>query len=138
MKLTSSKLEKIIKEEMSKAKEVLSLNSENVQSVKEEIENALLKMVPWSKVRVDTLGGKERPSIMFNISLDPKEDWQNGIYQNSRFAQFSLSYNGRAEQFSGGSRRQKWSMRSGKVKNVQDLLKKLQKFVDVGQNIKKI
>ena len=32
------------------------------------------------------LGGSE--TVFFNTSLDAKDTWVNGIYQNSRFAQF--------------------------------------------------
>tara|TARA_R100001163_G_C5058136_1_gene194719 strand:- start:795 stop:1055 length:261 start_codon:yes stop_codon:yes gene_type:complete len=32
------------------------------------------------------LGGTE--TVFFNTSLDAKDSWANGIYQNSRFAQF--------------------------------------------------
>ena len=32
------------------------------------------------------LGGTE--TVFFNTSLDAKDSWINGIYQNSRFAQF--------------------------------------------------
>ena len=32
------------------------------------------------------LGGSE--TVFFNTSLDAKDTWINGIYQNSRFAQF--------------------------------------------------
>ena len=34
------------------------------------------------------LGGTE--TVFFNTSLDAKSTWINGIYQNSRFAQFRL------------------------------------------------
>jgi len=138
MKITERKLNQIIKEEMDnviKTKEVFPLDESNVQEIKEELKTALQAMVPWSSVGISNLGGKHRPSIMFNISLDPKEEWSNGIYQNSRFAQFSLSYDGRAECFAGGERRKGWKFRSTKVKNVQDLLRKLQVFVDIGKEI---
>jgi hypothetical protein len=139
MKLTESRLSKIIKEEIDsmKKRDVLTLNEDNVEEVRGEIRTALQSMVPWSSVGISTLGGKHRPSIMFNISLDPKEEWKGGIYQNSRFAQFSFHHDGRVKCIAGGSRHEGWNFRSTKIKSVQDLLRKLQKFVDVGMQTDK-
>ena len=64
---------------------------------------------PYAHSQVSTLGGPKNVAIMTNVSLDPKAEWGNGIYQNSRYAQFHLSNNGVLEMFSGH-----YTMKSGR------------------------
>lgn len=61
-------------------------------------------------------------------SLDPKEKWINGIYQNSRYSQFSISKDGVIEQ---PYRFYKLpNFRKTKVKSVKDLISKLNQYFD--------
>jgi hypothetical protein len=54
---------------------------------------------PYYYVERSTLGGEENASIIVKVSLDPKEQWINGIYHNSRYAMFHIGA-GKIEQFS--------------------------------------
>jgi hypothetical protein len=53
--------------------------SENLQGV-----------FPWIHVDRSTLGGEARASLFIKVSLDPKETWQGGIVENSRWALFGV------------------------------------------------
>lgn len=73
----------------------------NIDTInKIDIENSL--NIPYKKVSISTLGGKERASIIFHLSLDLPKDWYNGMYHNSRYYIFHLSYDGILENFSKG------------------------------------
>ena len=54
---------------------------------------------PVVNANLSTLGGSDKASIILSISLDPKEQWQNGIYQNSHYLQFSINTNGDMDLF---------------------------------------
>lgn len=53
---------------------------------------------PYVEASVSTLGGKDRPSVMLRVSLDPRNTWASGIYHNSRGAMFDIDYKGSIEQ----------------------------------------
>ena len=40
---------------------------------------------PYMRVVHSSLGGQERVTILFVVSLDAKEDWANDILENSRY-----------------------------------------------------
>lgn len=63
------------------------------QADAEELNRLLLTnpMFPVVQVRLDTLGGAHRASLMISLSMDPRSTWTNGIYQNSRYAQFHIN-----------------------------------------------
>src|SRR5690606_4929706 len=48
--------------------------------------------VAHSSGYISTLGGAARASLLFTISLDPRQDWNNGILENSRYSKFHLSF----------------------------------------------
>jgi hypothetical protein len=54
---------------------------------------------PASSVNRSTLGGEQNASLIVKVSLDPKEEWINGIFHNSRYAMFSIG-GGKIEMFS--------------------------------------
>jgi hypothetical protein len=54
---------------------------------------------PVSFVNRSTLGGEQNASLIVKVSLDPKEEWINGIFHNSRYAMFSVG-GGKIEMFS--------------------------------------
>jgi hypothetical protein len=54
---------------------------------------------PVSSVVRSTLGGEQNASLIVKVSLDPKEEWINGIFHNSRYAMFSVG-GGKIEMFS--------------------------------------
>ena len=83
--------------------------------------------VPFIQASVSTLGGKERPSVMVRLSLDPKREWENGIYQNSRYAQFHFDYEGTIEQFSTYGLSKKF--RKARFKTATEAIKKLNTYI---------
>jgi len=93
---------------------------ENVQFVN----NSLI--APYVNTTYSTLGGVTNISMMITISLDSKENWSNGILQNSRYAKFHLSNNGRLEMFAGNTPKK---MRRSIVSSVEDAIKKINKYI---------
>lgn len=91
---------------------------EEANSVMHHVKTGVNK--PYVSAYVSTLGGKERPSVMLTISLDPKETWTNGILENSRYAKFDIDHTGRIKQISGPLK-----FRSAKPKNVEQLVSML-------------
>lgn len=74
---------------------ILDLNSaeELAKKLKTEIN------VPYINAKVSTLGGLNRPSVMVAISIEPKENWKNGIFENSKYLRFHITYDGIIELF---------------------------------------
>ena len=72
----------------------------------------------YKSLHISTLGGADNACIMLNISLDKKETWQNGIFQNSRYYQCSIDNKGVVENFSGSYRVKK--IRKKTVKTLQE------------------
>lgn len=71
-----------------------------VENMKEEAQKIHdLIEAPVKGVSISTLGGQNRPVMLISLSLDPKESWSNGIYENSRYMRFHFSYDGELYQF---------------------------------------
>ena len=83
---------------------------------------------PYVRVAVSTLGGVSRASVMIRVSLDKKEKWANGIFQNSRYFQMSLDRNGELEQFSLHYKLPR-KFRKAKAKSLGDAVVKINKYV---------
>ena len=66
---------------------------------KAKLVELLEEIFPHCYVERSTLGGEENASLIVKVSLDPKEEWINGIYHNSRYAMFHIG-KGKIEQFS--------------------------------------
>jgi len=60
---------------------------------------ALKATFPVSFVDRSTLGGEQNASLIVKVSLDPEDEWINGIFHNSRYAMFSVG-GGKIEMFS--------------------------------------
>lgn len=58
------------------------------------LQAVLEKTFPIAHVRLDTLGGVERGSLMVTVCLDPREKWANGIMENSRFLKAMIDHEG--------------------------------------------
>lgn len=84
---------------------------------------------PFVNVQVSTLGGKERVSILMKLSLDAKETWVNGIFENSRYMHFHISKDGAVEQFTRQYTIPK-KFRKIKVKSAEELAQKINKYLD--------
>lgn len=81
---------------------------------------------PFISGHVSALGGKDRSTIMLAIALEPKATWKNGIFENSRYGQFSIDYTGTMELFSSHGTAK---FRKTKVKNVDEVIKKLETWI---------
>ena len=100
-----------------------------------EIAGALKRDVkaPYVNAYVTTLGGADRPTVMFTISLDPKEKWANKILENSRYAHFSLEHTGYVSQFTRS--RGFPNMRAGHTKDYKHLLKRITDTIKKGPQV---
>lgn len=85
------------------------------------------------QVKLSTLGGVERASLMILVSLDARETWANGILENSRYACFSITSDSKIELFSGGHKLAKF--RKTKVKSIEDAAAKIQRWIDTSLNL---
>jgi hypothetical protein len=73
----------------------------------------LISQIPeikYSSVKWMNLGGI--PSVFINVSLDDKNSWVNGIFQNSRFAQFAIHDDMKIVQISGRGKSRKSAVKS--------------------------
>lgn len=90
------------------------------------LKSTLGAVVPYVSATIGTLGGKDRPSIMLKVSLTPKQNWPNGIFQNSEHGLFSLDWPGRSiEYVSGDLLKNRPKFRKCKFKNPQDAVNRL-------------
>lgn len=91
---------------------------------------------PWHQVYVSSLGGVERQTIMLRLSWQPKDQWKQGILQNSNYAMFSVYRDGTVEQFQLAvydARMQRMKVtkwRKTKVKSLDDFVTKLNAYVE--------
>lgn len=115
MNTINHKLEKYLYEK-------LDITKEYAKKIEKEI-NA-----PVVETSISTLGGKDRSSIMISISLDPKNEWPNNIFQNSRYMQFSLDYEGILEQFTKSYKIEK-KFRKARPKSIEDAIKKINNYI---------
>jgi hypothetical protein len=88
-----------------------------------EIKESLQKCdaIKEFSVYYHTLGGI--PSVFVNVSLDSKESWINGIYQNSRYSQFVIHNDMKLEQISKHYKLGKH--RKCKIKSAQNVAEKI-------------
>jgi RNA-splicing ligase RtcB len=87
--------------------------------------------VPFANVQLSTLGGAQNAAVMVMLSLDPKEKWANGIFQNSRYMGFHLSLNGTMEQFSLTHTLRGKKFRKTRVKSMDEFVDKINKYVAI-------
>ncbi len=66
------------------------------------LQAVLEKTFPTVRVRLDTLGGVERAALIVTLSLDPREEWANGILENSRYLKVMIDHEGTLESISMG------------------------------------
>jgi hypothetical protein len=81
---------------------------------------------PYVSAYKSTLGGADRVSVMLTISLDKKDDWENGILQNSNYGNFSIDNDGVIEHFSGSM---KPYMRKTRFKNPDEVVQKINQYL---------
>lgn len=92
------------------------------------VSEALQRVVPYARVTLSTLGGADYATIMVTLSLDARETWSNGIFENSRYMHISIDTKElRLEHFSGYGC---GSMRSGKNKTLEQAIGKILAHVE--------
>jgi hypothetical protein len=103
----------------------------NVESIKSQV-NA-----PYVNARISTLGGYGRATLMIAVSLDPKENWANNIFENSNYMRFSLGQDGLLNQFvlsvydkSRNRIRGIKKFRKTMVKSTDEMVAKINKYID--------
>jgi len=82
---------------------------------------------PVVNVRVSTLGGEDKASILIGLSLDQEKDWTNKIYENSRYARFHLYRTGVLEMFARKYTLDKF--RKSRVKSAKDVVTKINTWI---------
>lgn len=88
---------------------------------------------PYLKTAIYTLGGQDRPSVGVDISLDPKPEWKNGIFENSRYGKFMI--NVQESYIELLSRYGVEKFRKTKFRNANDAVAKLNNWVSLHSNI---
>ena len=88
------------------------------------LSDLLFIVFPYVHVEESSLGGST--SKFIKISLDPREDWNNGICHNSRYAIFCRDCFGKMELVSKHFNMPKF--RKCKVKSDADIISKLIKY----------
>lgn len=97
------------------------------EAVAKELKQSI--KAPWVEVQMSTMGGRDKPILMVRLSLDPKDQWENKIFQNSRYAMISVyGADGVVEMFQKGYRVAK-KMRKSRVKSLADAARKINKWV---------
>lgn len=90
--------------------------------------------IPFVQAYKSTLGGADRVTIMIKVSLDAKDTWAGGYFENSRRLNFSVERDGTVEQFSK-SFKIPTKFRKTKVKSIEDLITKLNTYFASVRNI---
>jgi hypothetical protein len=92
------------------------------EKIKKEID------VPFITAEVSKLGGEKNTSIIIRISLDPKDEWANNIYQNSRFLMFHITQPNIIELFAKAYT-VKEKFRKSRVKSDTDAISKINAYI---------
>jgi hypothetical protein len=90
------------------------------------IKQELGKEIAFVSGYVTALGGKERATIMIAISTKPKNEWPNGIFQNTPYSHIRIEMDGTVESFSGSLPK----MRKFRVKSIDDAIRKIKEYIN--------
>lgn len=120
---------------LEKKKRAPKRNPESVLEQALDIAERLKSLpVPYVSARVSQLGGAHRAATMVAVSLDPRESWSNGIFENSRHAKFSVNpEDGTIEQLTG------WKVpkfRKARFKTPAEAVAKIAKWAKEGSETK--
>ncbi len=108
--------------------ENLIFDSSSVERARKQIKGQL--QAPFVNVSVSNLGGT--PAIMIALSLDEKNEWTNGIFENSRYTRFMLepeTNKSNLEQFSLHYEL-KPKFRKSKVKSIDAAINKINTWIN--------
>jgi hypothetical protein len=101
----------------------------NFDTVAETINELKTKLKgPVIQVKYSTLGGNDKVTISVVGSLDEKDTWVNGIFENSRYFMFMIMQDGTIEQFRKSYKIPN-KFRKTRVKSIQDAIKKINMWV---------
>jgi hypothetical protein len=64
---------------------------EKVENLVPQINELGNEFFPHFKTTISKLGGENRASILISLSLDKKDDWPNGVFENSMYTRFYIS-----------------------------------------------
>ena len=98
-------------------------HEEIIQKLKSQID------APVVSVKYSTLGGERDSSILLSVSITPKDEWPNGIFENSNYSKFHIQQDGVVEQFSKNYKIG-LKFRKTRVKSVDDLIKKINEYLN--------
>jgi hypothetical protein len=98
-------------------------NYENVGKALQALREGL--NFPYVSCYSSTLGGRDNVAILLCISEDSRENWSNGILENSRYRKIHISNDGRVENFTS-----RWNLkrfRKFRGKSIEHIIEKLNK-----------
>lgn len=110
-----------------------NMENETVSIFTPETDLAALRpsiKAPFVNMKMSTLGGPERATIMLTISLLPREEWRYGIYENSPGMRFSIHRTGEVEQFYRSPEISK-KFRKIRVRSLDEAISKINAYVSV-------
>lgn len=96
-------------------------NYDTIPDFKKTLEENLNFPYKWGYF--SELGGKENIAFLLTISLTSKNEWINGILENSKYIKLYISKEGSTEYISGNLK-----FRKTKCDNIDKLLLKLNKI----------
>ena len=96
----------------------------------DELINKLNKNIkaPVINAYKSTLGGANNVSVILSLSLDPKDMWQNGIFENSRYMKMHISLPNVIEMISKGFNI-KTKFRKSRAKDLNGVVKKINEYI---------
>jgi hypothetical protein len=110
----------------------------DTDSVIEYIKREMNGYVPYLSVSKGPMGGND--SIFLAVGLNPKSEWKNGIFENSQYFRMAVYHSGEMEVFTQslykkGQRncyegRLKTKFRKCNAKSVEEVVKRIKKFID--------
>lgn len=87
-------------------------------------------LIPYASAHVSALGGTDRASILFVISFEPRDQWQNGYLENSTYRRFHWLHDGTLDDFAWYNRNKNApKFRKTKAADVDQVLSKIGKFI---------
>ena len=107
-----------------------AFDPDDTETIRKKIERGL--DAPHAKVNVSRLGGKENTAIMIKATLDPKNEWTNNIFENSRYFQVSFymdTSKSNLEMFAKSHKIEGKKMRKQKAKNVDEAIRKINTWI---------
>lgn len=108
------------------------LTPENFHHVLEQFQSALQHVFPAVYVRQGPLFDPKRPGLSVAASLDPKDQWINHIFENSRYIKLLMHDDG-AVSVTTWSR--KAPFRQVRMKSPEDLLAKITKWAQAAASV---